>query len=483
MPNKKIDVNGLEIVEQYQAYYPLDLSNPGCFKRNNEPVIIDIQLDEINIPPGTIRVVDANGDEISCQTFDQKLSNGYLESTNLIFLANIETISSTYYICIDDSIKENQDFGGIEQLEPELEDGVKRLDTGHYNLELCRGKADGTAAGKWGIRYFEAKSEGRNLIKNSGNAIGGFYGPFFTPENGKINPPEHTTVDVTTEVEGPLYVRYRFEGTVPAGLDPNLQDKDFEIIWEFFYDTPWFRREYIVDEYSTTIDGMRVSDNITVGDEFESGQENVVFSRFGTSNKTYYRSGDRYANILAREVNRLLQLPETEAPEGINSFKNEIEDDIMNVSWDYFWRLFCIKDDILEDEEIKEQAAKIMEEAHREVHHSDRKENVQSDKLVPVPEKEDQTIFPLNSDKTVEKNPETGYSMVWYTSNPVARYQIVQRPASGWVNWGTNGENEYPELPIGSTIYSGYAKFDDWESEAEKMQYNLEAKVRPIEKL
>ncbi|AHN26006.1 hypothetical protein GAPWK_1431 [Gilliamella apicola] len=44
--------------------------------------------------------------------------------------------------------------------------------------------------------------------------------------------------------------------------------------------------------------------------------------------------------------------------------------------------------------------------------------------------------------------------MVWYTSYIVGCYQIVQRKDSGWMNCGTNGENEYPEFPTGSTIYS-----------------------------
>lgn len=53
-----------------------------------------------------------------------------------------------------------------------------------------------------------------------------------------------------------------------------------------------------------------------------------------------------------------------------------------------------------------------------------------------------------------EINPESGYSMVWYTSYIVGCYQIVQRKDSGWMNCRTNGENEYPEFPTGSTIYS-----------------------------
>ena len=76
-------------------------------------------------------------------------------------------------------------------------------------------------------------------------------------------------------------------------------------------------------------------------------------------------------------------------------------------------------------------------------------------KEVDVNSVPEQTIFPLAANKTAEINPESGYSMVWYTSNIVGRYQIVQRKDSGWVNWGTNGENEYPELPTGiDYIYS-----------------------------
>jgi len=84
------------------------------------------------------------------------------------------------------------------------------------------------------------------LIKDCSNAIGGFYGPFFTPANGLINPPEHTIVECETEVEGPIYCRYRFNGKIPNGLDPALHDKSFSIVWEFFYQSPWFRRTYML---------------------------------------------------------------------------------------------------------------------------------------------------------------------------------------------------------------------------------------------
>ena len=82
----------------------------------------------------------------------------------------------------------------------------------------------------------------------------------------------------------------------------------------------------------------------------------------------------------------------------------------------------------------------------------------------------------MSANKTAELNEDTGYAMVWYTSNVVSRYQIVQRNDSGWVNWGTNGENEHPELPTGSTIYSAYGKFDNWETQADTMEKNIDSK-------
>ena len=57
------------------------------------------------------------------------------------------------------------------------------------------------------------------------NAIGGFYGPFFTPENGLINPPEHTTVDIEIIEQGPVLHHYRMHGTVPDGLLDELKGK------------------------------------------------------------------------------------------------------------------------------------------------------------------------------------------------------------------------------------------------------------------
>jgi hypothetical protein len=461
---------------------PITLTNPNQLPRRNEPVLATITLSN-GAHPSAVRIVAPDGLEVPSQLFDEERQGERTVRTGLAFLADVPGGPVTYHAYFDADDRGRPDYPGIRHLKPELPDGVRRLDTGHYVLELCRGTADGTAAGKWGIRYFEAKAQGHNLIKDCRNAIGGFYGPFFTPANGLINPPEHTIVEVDTEVEGPIYCRYRFRGDIPPGLDPNLRDKHFEIVWQFFANTPWFIRTYLVDPYRTMVDQMAVENKITVGDEFESGQGNVVFSRFGAYGGTRYRAGDPYARILAEGVYQLLASPAVESSPGLKRFNEAIGDDINAVSWDYFWRLFCIQEGILSDDEIRAHVRDILAEAHAAVHDSPRVSDIRSGGLIDVSQEPDETIFPIDASKTVELNPETGWAMVWRTSNSVARYQIVQRPASGWVNWGTNGENEYPELPIGSTIHTAYGQFARWEDEADRMESPLQVSIGQAERL
>ena len=461
----------------------LMLNNPDGITRHNEPVIARLFFKEQPIDPSKLKLVNEQGKVIPHQLFDIVYddTDTLISACSIAFIVtNLEQLVENYTLYLDEKTPVDN-ANGIKQLVPTLNDGVKRLDTGHYILELCRGTADGTSYGKWGIRYFSAKAEGRNLIKDCSNAIGGFYGPFFTPANGLINPPEHTIVECETEVEGPIYCRYRFNGKIPNGLDPALHDKSFSIVWEFFYQSPWFRRTYNVDDFETSVDGMPVINKITVGDEYESGQNNVVFSRFASYGGTYYRQGDLYANILADEVNRILSQPLDQLPPNARLYRESIGDNINAVSWDFFWRLFCVKEGILSDEEIKSHVKTILRKAHHVVHNSARNKEVLFAKDVDVNSVPEQTIFPLAANKTAEINPESGYAMVWYTSNIVGRYQIVQRKDSGWVNWGTNGENEYPELPTGSTIYTAYGQFDDWQKQADSMEKNIDVKQGLIE--
>ena len=461
----------------------LMLNNPDGISRQNEPVITRLFFKQQPIDPTKVKLVDEKGDIVPHQLFDVVYdeTNRLITACSIAFIVtNLNQLVENYTLYLDSKSQLNN-LKGITQLDTTLKDGIKRLDTGHYVLELCRGTADGTSYGKWGIRYFAAKAEGRNLIKDCSNAIGGFYGPFFTPANGLINPPEHTVVDCQTEVEGPIYCRYRFNGQIPNGLDPALHNKSFSIVWEFFYQSPWFRRTYYVDDFETSVDGMPVINKITVGDEYESGQNNVVFSRFASYGGTYYRQGDLYANILADEVNRILSQSLDELSPNARRYRESIGDNINAVSWDFFWRLFCVKEGILSDEEIKAHVKTILRKAHHVVHNSDRNKAVLFAKEVDVNSVPEQTIFPLAANKTAEINPESGYAMVWYTSNIVGRYQIVQRKDSGWVNWGTNGENEYPELPTGSTIYTAYGQFDDWQKQADSMEKNIDVKQGLIE--
>ncbi|OCF98447.1 MULTISPECIES: hypothetical protein [Gilliamella] len=461
----------------------LMLNNPDGITRHNEPVIARLFFKEQPIDPSKLKLVNEQGKVIPHQLFDIVYddTDTLISACSIAFIVtNLEQLVENYTLYLDEKTPVDN-ANGIKQLVPTLNDGVKRLDTGHYILELCRGTADGTSYGKWGIRYFSAKAEGRNLIKDCSNAIGGFYGPFFTPANGLINPPEHTIVECETEVEGPIYCRYRFNGKIPNGLDPALHDKSFSIVWEFFYQSPWFRRTYHVDDFETSVDGMPVINKITVGDEYESGKNNVVFSRFASYGGTFYRQGDLYANILADEVNRILSQPLDQLPPNARLYRESIGDNINAVSWDFFWRLFCVKEGILSDEEIKSHVKTILRKAHHVVHNSARNKEVLFAKDVDVNSVPEQTIFPLAANKTAEINPESGYAMVWYTSNIVGRYQIVQRKDSGWVNWGTNGENEYPELPTGSTIYTAYGQFDDWQKQADSMEKNIDVKQGLIE--
>ncbi|OTQ55814.1 hypothetical protein [Gilliamella apis] len=462
----------------------LMLNNPDGITRHTEPVIARLFFKEQPIDPSKLKLVNEQGKVIPHQLFDivyDDTTDTLISACSIAFIVtNLEQLVENYTLYLDEKTPVDN-ANGIKQLVPTLNDGVKRLDTGHYILELCRGTADGTSYGKWGIRYFSAKAEGRNLIKDCSNAIGGFYGPFFTPANGLINPPEHTIVECETEVEGPIYCRYRFNGKIPNGLDPALHDKSFSIVWEFFYQSPWFRRTYYVDDFETSVDGMPVINKITVGDEYESGQNNVVFSRFASYGGTFYRQGDLYANILADEVNRILSQPLDQLPPNARLYRESIGDNINAVSWDFFWRLFCVKEGILSDEEIKSHVKTILRKAHHVVHNSARNKEVLFAKDVDVNSVPEQTIFPLAANKTAEINPESGYAMVWYTSNIVGRYQIVQRKDSGWVNWGTNGENEYPELPTGSTIYTAYGQFDDWQKQADSMEKNIDVKQGLIE--
>ena len=211
--------------------------------------------------PGGILITDAEGEPVLSQVIASTSSgSGRLASATVCFLVDLPPGArrARYYALLGETEAPSTDDAGIRQLPPKLGDGVRRLDTGTYEIELCRGTGGGDGGSKWGIRHFEHKDQRINLIHGNKNAFGGVYGPFFTPENGLVNPPAHMVIDVEPIVEGPVLCRYRMRGVVPDGLLPELRGKTIEIWWSFYHRSHWFVRTYFVDDYETTIDGRPV---------------------------------------------------------------------------------------------------------------------------------------------------------------------------------------------------------------------------------
>ena len=358
---------------------------------------------------------------------------------------------------------------GIRRLEPVEDDAFTRLDTGWFDIELCRGTAQGEGSSKWGIRHFSSIVEGIDLLPSGNNAIGGFYGPFFTPENGLINPPEHTMVEIEVIDDGPVLVALRMHGVIPDGLLDELKGKSFTIDWRFTYGTPWFSRRYVVDDFETVINGRSIVNKITVGDEFEGGKGELVFDRFDTPGGVRYRDGDPYAGELVAMVEETVADPSLTG-EKFEAFRTALAEDIESAHWDLYWRLFCSWEGALPEEEIRERLGRVRARSHRLADLPDRPWRI-SEGAVDVQQVPHETIFPGACQKTVEYHSELGRAMVWWTSEPSGQFQIVQRRQSGWVNWGSNGENECPELPVGVDIKTAYGMFADcWESVADRLE-------------
>lgn len=348
-------------------------------------------------------------------------------------------------------------------------DCVARLNTGYFDLELCRGTGKGEGSSKWGLRHFSSLQQGKDLLSSGNNAIGGFYGPFFTPENGLINPPEHTIAHVEAIAIGPVQHRYRLSGTVPDGLLPELRGKQFVIDWVFTVNTPYFIRRYLVDGFETVINGRSVTDKITVGDEFEEGKGAAVFDRFEEFGSTAYREGDPYALRLVDAVERVIS-GDRLGSNKLEEISAAIESDINGAHWDLYWRLFSFWERVLPEEELKRYLAEVRALAHVQADSSSRPW-ITSTGPIDVSSVSDATIFAGPADKSAEFSTETGYTMVWWTSQPSGAFQIVQRKPSGWVNWGTNGENECPELPVGVDIKTAYGPYgSDWQGIAQWLE-------------
>lgn len=446
----------------------VDIADPLDGSRIKEPIIFTVPG---HYPEALYTAETSRGDVIACQRVSSSSDSSATTFIAVVDLEGAETLElGGPWV---------GDVDGIRTLEAVEGDAFVRLDTGYFDLELCSGTAEGEGSSKWGLRHFSAHHEGVDLLASGNNAIGGFYGPFFTPENGLINPPEHTTVRIETVEEGPVLHHYRMHGTVPDGLLEELRGKTFRIDWIFTYGTPSFRRRYDVDSFRTVINGRSVTDKITVGDEFEGGPGELVFDRFESHHSTRYRAGDPYAQQLVNMVEEALAHGRSDS-EKFTEIRDQLADGMESAHWDLYWRLFCAWEEALPDEEISQRLAVVREHSHFLADAPDRPWVI-SERPVDVSAVPDATIFTGAVQKSAEFHSVNRRAMVWWTGQPSGGFQIVQRKESGWVNWGSNTENECPELPVGVPIKTAYGNFaKSWHAVADQLE--LEPTVRVAER-
>ncbi|WP_413451727.1 hypothetical protein AA0Y32_14600 [Georgenia phoenicis] len=438
---------------------------PGA--RTCEPIIFSVPE---ALSGDVWKATAADGNEVICQRLATRS-----DSTRTTFAATV-TFEGSTTLTLDGPLADPASAPGIVELPARETDAFVRLDTGCFDLELCRGTAQGEGSSKWGLRHFAATADGVDLLPSGNNAIGGFYGPFFTPENGLINPPEHTTVEIEVVERGPVLHHYRMHGTVPDGLLPELRGKRFAIDWVFTYGTPFFQRKYDVEDFRTVINGRSVTNKITVGDEFEGGAGELVFDRFDTAGGTRYRAGDPYAHQLVDMVSETVR-DSTATSDTFARFREQLTGDLESAHWDLYWRLFCVWEKALDDDEIRDRLARVRSASHVLADDVDRPWII-SDDPVDVSSASHETIFPGAASKTAEYHSGTGRTMVWWTSVPSGAFQIVQRRQSGWVNWGSNSENECPELPVGADIKTGWRPAPDgWTAFADQLETSPEVAV------
>ena len=215
----------------------------------------------------------------------------------------------------------------------------------------------------------------------------------------------------------------------------------------------------------------------------ESGKGNLLLSAYKHHDGTRYRAGDLYAEILLARIEDLQKREPDLIAKAMENLGIDPSEDPSQWSWEHCWRLFCVMEELLPESVLREETERIWKSAN-EIVWSDTQHTLMkfTEAFVDVNREPTQTIFPLNARKTCEYSPVTGYSFVRYVNRTIPRMQIVQRYVSGWVNCGTDGENEYPEMPSGATIWSTYGQFPDWEGEAEKMEDPIAVAVQPLER-
>ena len=385
------------------------------------------------------------------------------------FVAIVDFSGPEEELSFDHEIEEDK-VKGIKEIPTAKEnDAYVHLNTGKFDFELCRGTAQGEGSSKWGLRHFMAVDEKRDLLPSGNNAMGGFYGPFFTPDNGLINPAEHLIVDIKPIENGPVMKEYRLSGRIPDGLKPELHGKRFALDWSFYYDVPFFSRVYHVDHFQTTVNQRSIVDKITVGDEFESGIGQLVFDRFATYDGVWYREGDPYSGQLANKVQELVHDGQKRS-DRFEDFRKQLTSNMANAHWDLYWRLFSVWENALSQDEIETNLHDVRQKAFVLAELNDRPWLFSADP-VNVSAVKDQTVFAGPATKSAEINTQTGQAMVWQTEHASNAFQIVQRPQSGWQNWGTNAENECPSLPVGSLIHTAYGPYqNNWREVADSLE-------------
>ena len=385
------------------------------------------------------------------------------------FVAIVNFSGPEEELSFDHEIEEDK-VKGIKEIPTAKEnDAYVHLNTGKFDFELCRGTAQGEGSSKWGLRHFMAVDEKRDLLPSGNNAMGGFYGPFFTPDNGLINPAEHLIVDIKPIENGPVMKEYRLSGRIPDGLKPELHGKRFALDWSFYYDVPFFSRVYHVDHFQTTVNQRSIVDKITVGDEFESGIGQLVFDRFATYDGVWYREGDPYSGQLANKVQELVHDGQKRS-DRFEDFRKQLTSNMANAHWDLYWRLFSVWENALSQDEIETNLHDVRQKAFVLAELNDRPWLFNADP-VNVSEVSDQTVFAGPATKSAEINTQTGQAMVWQTEHASNAFQIVQRPQSGWQNWGTNAENECPSLPVGTLIHTAYGPYqNNWREVADSLE-------------
>ncbi|MBI0121875.1 hypothetical protein NX781_06240 [Lactobacillus kullabergensis] len=385
------------------------------------------------------------------------------------FVAIVNFSGPEEELSFDHEIEEDKVKGIKEIPQAKENDAYVHLNTGKFDFELCRGTAQGEGSSKWGLRHFMAVDEKRDLLPSGNNAMGGFYGPFFTPDNGLINPAEHLIVDIKPIENGPVMKEYRLSGRIPDGLKPELHGKRFALDWSFYYDVPFFSRVYHVDHFQTTVNQRSIVDKITVGDEFESGIGQLVFDRFATYDGVWYREGDPYSGQLANKVQELVHDGQKRSNR-FEDFRKQLTSNMANAHWDLYWRLFSVWENALSQDEIETNLHDVRQKAFVLAELNDRPWLFSADP-VNVSEVKDQTVFAGPATKSAEINTQTGQAMVWQTEHASNAFQIVQRPQSGWQNWGTNAENECPSLPVGTLIHTAYGPYqNNWREVADSLE-------------